>query len=99
MYLPDIGKIFNNNNSGEFVLPPPTGNQYQNAPELLLLNFCHYQTATATSGPPPLILQLFLCFPFCMGWFFFFIFRVWLFCVNFSYSCNLTCIFAFAGYS
>jgi len=31
------GKIFNNNNSGEFVLPPPSGNWHQNSIELLLL--------------------------------------------------------------
>ena len=35
----DNGKKFNNNISGEFVLPPPTGNQHQNSPELLLLKF------------------------------------------------------------
>jgi len=33
----DNGKIFNSNNSGKFVLPPPTGNRHQNSLEMLLL--------------------------------------------------------------
>ena len=37
LWFSDNGKIFNNNNSGKFVLPPPTGNRHQNSPELLLL--------------------------------------------------------------
>jgi len=36
LWWSDNGKIFNNNNSSEFVLPPPTGNWNQNSPELLL---------------------------------------------------------------
>jgi len=39
LWLPDNGKNFNKNNSGEFVLPPPTGNWHQNSPEMLLLKF------------------------------------------------------------
>jgi len=38
LWWSDNGKIFNSNNSGEFVLPHPTGNQHQNSTELLLLN-------------------------------------------------------------
>jgi len=51
----DNGKIFNSNNSGEFVLPPPTGNRHQNSLELLLLKILPLSDPTATSGPPPLI--------------------------------------------
>ena len=40
------GTIFNNNNSGQFVLPHPsfTRNQHKNSPELLLLKFFHQPT-------------------------------------------------------
>jgi len=93
LWWSDNGKIFNNNNLGEFVLPPPTGNQHQNAPELLLLKILplsdyhsHFWVATF----------LFSCCLFCMG-------RTFLqfgcFCVDFISFCNLTCIFAFTGYS
>jgi len=37
LWCSDNSKIFNNNNSGEFVLHPPTGNRHRNSPELLLL--------------------------------------------------------------
>jgi len=37
LWWSDNSKIFNKNNSGEFVLPHPTGNQHQNSLELLLL--------------------------------------------------------------
>ena len=37
LWWSDNGKIFNNNNSVEFLLPLPTGNCHQNSPELLLL--------------------------------------------------------------
>jgi len=38
LWWSDNGENFNSNKSGEFVLPPPTGNQHQTLPELLLLN-------------------------------------------------------------
>ena len=71
LWWSDNGKNFNNI-SGKFVLPPPTGNRHQISPEMLLLKFCHYQTTTATSGPPFLISQLFSCCLFCMGHTFFY---------------------------
>jgi len=46
--------------------------RFTNSPELLLLKFCHYQTTTATSGPSPLIPQLFSCCFFCMDRTFFY---------------------------
>jgi len=39
LWWSDNGKNFNNNISGKFVLPPPTGNWYQNSPEMLLKFF------------------------------------------------------------
>ena len=36
LWWSDNGKIFNNNNSGEF---DPTGNHHQNSPELFIKNF------------------------------------------------------------
>jgi len=36
LWWSDNGKIFNNYNSGNFVLPSPTRSQHQNSPELLL---------------------------------------------------------------
>ena len=47
-----------------------------NLPELLLLNICHYPTITATSGPPPMISQLFHAVFFAWATPFF---TVWLF--------------------
>jgi len=57
-------------------VPIPSWRRQHNLPVLLLLKICHYQTTTATSGPSPLILQLFSCCLFCMGHSFF---TVWLF--------------------
>jgi len=81
----------------EFWCRFPVGGGNTNSPELLLLKFCHYQTTTATSGPPPLISQPFSCCIFLHGLHLFF--TVWLFCVGFTSLCNLTCIFAFTGYT
>ena len=51
---------FLNKNSSKFWCRFPVGGGNTNLPELFLLKFfCHYQTTTATSGTPPLILQLF----------------------------------------
>jgi len=96
LWWSDNGKNLNNNISGKFVLPSPTGNQHQNSPEMLLLKFCNYQITTATSGPPPLISQLFHAAFFARATPFL---QFRYFCVDFTPFCNLTCIFAFTGYS
>jgi len=94
LWWSDNGIFFNNNNSGKFVLPPPTGNWHQNC---YYYKFCHNQTTTATSGPPLLISQLFSCCLFLHGQHLFLQFSC--FCVDFPSFCNLTCTFAFTGYS
>jgi len=53
LWWSDTGKIFNNKNSSEFWCRFPVGGGNTSSPELFLLKFCHYQTTTVTSGPPP----------------------------------------------
>jgi len=53
---------------------------WESAPKFMLLKVSHYQTITATSGPPPLISQLFSCCFFLHGLHLFF--TVSLFCVD-----------------
>ena len=95
LWWSDNGKNFNNNISGKFVLPLPTGNWHQNSPEKMLLlkilplsdHHSHFWDATFDFTTlcflhgPHLVLQ-FGCF-----------------CVDLTFFCNLTCIFAFTGYS
>jgi len=95
LWWSDNGKNFNNNISGKFVLPPPTGNGHQNPPEMLLLKILplsdhhsHYWSATFD-------FTTFSCCLFCMAHTFFLQFGC--FCVDFTSFCN--CIFAFTGYS
>jgi len=89
------GKNFNNI-SGEFVLPPPTGNRHQNSPELLLKilplsdHHSHFWAATFD-------FTTFFMLPVLHGPLIFLQFGC--FCVDFTSFCNLTCIFAFTGYS
>jgi len=93
----DNGKIFNNKNSGEFVLPPPTRNWYQNSPELLLLKIFPLSDHHSHFWAATFDFTTFLCYLFLHGLDPFLQFGC--FCVDFMSSCNLTCIFIFTGYS
>jgi len=86
LWWSDNGKNFNNNISGKFVLPPPTGNRHQNSPEMLLLKILplsdhhsHFWAATfdfITFFHAAFLheLHLFLQFGcFCVDFFFFFV--------------------------
>jgi len=66
LWWSDNGKIFNYNNSGKFVLP------HKFTRVIVIKNFAIIRPPQpGTSGPPPLISQLFSgCF-FCMGHTFF----------------------------
>ena len=90
LWFSDNGKIFNNNNSGKFVLPPPTGNRHQNSPESLLLkilplskNHSHFWASTFD-------FTTFFMRPFLHGLHLFC--TVWLFLCRFHFFCNLICI-------
>ena len=77
----------NNNISGKFVLPPPTGNRHQNSPEMLLKflplsdHHSHFWAATFD-------LTTFFMLPLLHGPHLFLQFGC--FCVDFISFCNLT---------
>jgi len=72
LWWSDNGKIFSSNNSGKFVLPPPTGNRHQNLLELLLLkNFAIIRPPQPLLGRHLLFHNFFMLL-FCMGRTFFY---------------------------
>jgi len=93
LWWSDNGKIINSNNSGEFVLPPPTGNRHQNSPELLLLKILplsdhhsHFRAATFD-------FTTFFMLPF-FAWAAPF-FTVWLFLCRFHFFLQFNLYFCF----
>ena len=78
----DNGKIFNNNNSGEFVLFPLTGNWHQNSPDFFLLKFLPLSDHRSHFWATTIDFTTYFMLLVCMG-------------CNFFYSLAVLCRFHF----
>jgi len=70
LWWSDNGKNFNSNNSGKFVLPPPTGNCHQD--ELLVLKVLPLSDYHSHIWAATFDFTTFFMLPFCMGHTFFY---------------------------
>jgi len=71
LWWSDNGKTFNNNNSGKFELPLPTGNQHQDPPELLLLKILPLSENHSHFWATTFDFTSFFMLPFLHGLYFF----------------------------